>query len=294
MSALLVVQLLALFACGQTADVALVPIARTHALTEARASEVAAELGDVLQQAGVLVTPARPALPQALMVRDPRSAPNEVVAYSGALLDATMALRIEGGELGDRLVIALELLDSRSGASIATHTLQALKGDGKSQWRADLKPLLDAIFAVAARHPAKPKATTAVVEKKADPPPEEKLAPALKVEAPLAAPKSRGLYLAPAGVGVAVLGASAVLLLMSRSRYQALADPSAPPLTTDQAQRMALEGQSLQSFAIAGFAVGSAAVATGLALYLWPRSKSEQTALSVFAGPGEVGVTGRF
>lgn len=294
MSAPLVVQVLALLISGQTADVALVPIARTNALSESRASELAAEVGDVLKEAGVLVTPGRPELPQALMVRDPRSAPREVVAYSGSLLDATMALRIEGGELGDRLVIALELLDSQSGASIATHTLQTLKGSGKSEWRAELKPILDAIFAVTAKRPAKPKVVEVVAEKKIEPPPEKKAEPPVVVEAPAPEPKSRGVYLATAGVGGGILGVSTVLFLMSRSKYDALANPAAPPLSEAEAQRTALEGQSMQSLAVAGFGVGALAVGVGLALYLWPEAQPEESAVSLFAGPGEVGVTGRF
>lgn len=273
-----------LLASAQTADVALIPVARPSSLSEARSSQVAAELGDVLRGAGLVVVPARPALPQALSIKDGRSAGSEVVAYSGSLLDATIALRIEAGELGDQMILALEALDSNTGAKVTSQTLTTQTAGDHASWKTDLAPLITALKAEAARRPVKVVAAPLPVE-----------APPKIVERIVETPSvPRTVFLAPIALGAVMLGASTFAFVASRQRHDALSNPSSPRLSTDESKRVALEGQSLQSLAVAGFIVGTLAVASGAALWITSVPSADSPSVALAAGPGQVTIEGSF
>lgn len=277
-------ELVVLLLTAQTADVALVPVSRTNGLSEERTAQLAAELGDLLRAQKLVVTPERPALPQCLRAKE-GTASSDVVAYAARVQDATVALRVEGAELGDRAVIALEALDADTGAKLASQTLTTHRAALPSSWQGQLTELFAAIRAETSRRPAKPKLVPV-----AEPPP-PKIVERV-VERP---PLPREAYLAPAALGVVLLGGGSYALVSSRARYGQLTDPAGPRLSADEARRVAVEGQSLQSLGVAGIVAGVLAVGSGVALWALSAPSGETApSVAVTAGPGQLSLRGTF
>lgn len=284
MSAPVAVKILLLLVSGQTADIALVPVATPSGLSRQRSAEVAAELGDVLRNAGLVVAPDRPTLPRPLEVEDSNAATPQVVAWAAGLLDATVAVRVEGGELGDRMVLALEAVNARTGEKLAAQTLTTQASGDHPSWETDLQPFIDALRAAAASHPLK------VAAAPVEPEPSPQIVE--RVVTKSAVPRS--VYLAPVALGGLMLAGSTAALVTSRQRHAALTDPEAPTLSSQDAQRTALEGQSLQSLAVAGFITGTLAAAAGATLWILSAPAEDGAAVSLSGGPGQLSVQGRF
>lgn len=291
MASTLAIQMLLLALAGPTADLALVPVVRPDALEARRASQLAAQVGEVLAEAGLVVVPAFPLLPEPLVTREGGATADASVAYAGKLQGATLALRIEGGQLGDRLVIALEALSSETGEKVASKTLTATAGEDPSAWKEPLAAFIAQLQEVTAQHPLQ----AAVAQSSTPAPPERPaaLTPQSPPEPPaLAAAPSRG-HLVPLAVGVALLGGSAFAFASAHDRYRTLAGDSPPTLPQAEAQRIALEGQSLQSLGIAGAVAGAGAVVGGLAWWALG-SQAAPPPLAWGVGPGGVFARGRF
>ncbi len=269
-------------------DVLLVPVVRPGTVLAPRAAELAAALGDALRDGGFNVLPARPDLPVPLVFETETSPPVEAVAYAGQLEGGTLAVRIEAGELGDRLVLAIEAVDSQTGARVASHSFSRTQGED-TQWAAELGPWMETLRADLRSRTPRPQALPLVLP---EPPRVERQVPPAPPPPPARSLRWAAL---PVAVGGAVVAGSTVALLHSQALHRSLRERTDSPLTGTEARQRALRGQSLQTLAVAGFALGGAAIAGGLAYLIWPVDDgSSMPSAAVSAGPGHLLIRGQF
>ncbi len=95
------------------------------------------------------------------------------------------------------------------------------------------------------------------------------------------------------GLGAVLAATGTALLFNAKARHDALTSPTESPTDAPTASRLASEGQTFQTFGIAGVAVGVAAVAGGTAALLLSGSKA-QVAFVPQPGGMAVGIAGAF
>jgi hypothetical protein len=131
--------------------------------------------------------------------------------------------------------------------------------------------------------------------------PAEPSPPPLAAEAPPAVPAPAPRGINAGGVGAGVVGAvflvgGGVLLNSARRIDADLRSPPGdePPYPPERWTQLKQQGQTRQVLGFVGVGVGLAAAATSVLLFTAGGEGTQQTSMSVAAGPGEVRMAGRF